>query len=44
MIPGVARGETYLRHNRAPKILIQNFDAFSFQLTHDEVYDPGHYP
>lgn len=39
----VARFKTYLRHNRAPTLLIQNLDAFSFQVTHGEVYDPGQY-
>jgi hypothetical protein len=39
----VARVKTYLRHNRAPKLLIQNLDAFTFQVTHGEVYDPGQY-
>lgn len=39
----VARLKTYLRHNRPPKLLIHNLDAFSFQVTHGEVYDPGQY-
>ena len=39
----VARIKTYLRHNREPVLLIQNLDAFSFQVTHGEVYDPGQY-
>lgn len=39
----VARFKTYLRNNRAPKLLIHNLDAFSLQVTHGEVYDPGQY-
>ncbi len=39
----VARLATYLRHNKAPLLLIHNLDAFSFQTTHGGVYDPGQY-
>lgn len=39
----LARLKTYLRHNRKPQAVIHNVDAFSFQLTHGEVYDPGQY-
>lgn len=39
----LARLKTYLRHNRKPMLLIHNLDAFSFQVTHKEVYDPGQY-
>jgi glycosyltransferase involved in cell wall biosynthesis len=39
----VARLKTYLRHNRKPALLIHNLDAFSFQVTHGEAYDPGQY-
>lgn len=38
-----ARLKTYLRHNRKPLWLIHNVDAFTFQLSHGEVYDPGQY-
>ena len=39
----VARLRTYLRHNDTPVLLIHNLDLFSFQVTHDGVYDPGQY-
>ena len=39
----LARLKTYLRHNRKPLLVVQNLDAFSFQVTHGEVYDPGQY-
>ncbi|MGE0023879.1 MAG: hypothetical protein AB7S70_09645 [Hyphomicrobium sp.] len=39
----VARLATYLRHNKAPALLIHNLDAFSFQVTHGGVYDPAQY-
>jgi hypothetical protein len=39
----LARLKTYLRHNRKPQLLIHNLDAFSFQTSHGEVYDPGQY-
>jgi hypothetical protein len=39
----LARLKTYLRHNRKPALLIHNLDAFSFQVTRKEVYDPGQY-
>lgn len=39
----LARLKTYLRHNRKPKVVIHNVDAFSFQISHGEVYDPGQY-
>jgi hypothetical protein len=39
----LARLKTYLRHNRKPALLIHNLDAFSLQVTHKEVYDPGQY-
>lgn len=39
----LARLKTYLRHNRKPELVIQNLDAFSFQVTHGGVYDPGQY-
>jgi hypothetical protein len=39
----LARLKTYLRHNRKPSLLIFNLDLFSFQTTHDGVYDPGQY-
>ncbi len=36
--------KTYLRHNRAPKLVIQNLEAFSFEATRPgEIYDPGFY-
>jgi hypothetical protein len=38
----VAVLKTYLRHNRHPKVVIQNLDAFSF-ITTREVYDPAQY-
>jgi len=34
--------KTYLRHNRKPKVVLQNLDAFSFVTTR-EVYDPAQY-
>ena len=34
--------KTYLKHNRKPRIVIHNLDAFSFVMTR-EVYDPGQY-
>lgn len=34
--------KTYLKHNRKPRIVIHNLDAFSFVMT-TEVYDPGQY-
>jgi hypothetical protein len=34
--------KTYLRHNRKPKIVFHNLDAFSFVMT-TEVYDPAQY-
>ncbi|CAM5798271.1 hypothetical protein [Rhizobacter fulvus] len=39
----LARLKTYLRHNRKPRLVIHNLDAFSFQVSHDGVYDPGQY-
>lgn len=39
----LARLKTYLRHNRPPRWLIHNLDAFAFQVSHDHVYDPGQY-
>jgi hypothetical protein len=39
----LARLKTYLRHNHAPRLLIHNMDAFAFQVSHGEVYDPGQY-
>jgi hypothetical protein len=39
----LARLKTYLRHNHAPRLLIHNLDAFAFQVSHGEVYDPGQY-
>lgn len=39
----LARLKTYLRHNRKPQWVIQNLDAFSLQVSHGEVYDPGQY-
>ncbi len=34
----------YLKHNRKPKILIQNLDLFSFEVTKKgAIYDPGYY-
>jgi hypothetical protein len=39
----VARLKTYLRHNPAPRWLIHNLDAFAFQVSRGEVYDPGQY-
>jgi hypothetical protein len=34
--------KTYLAHNRNPKLVLQNLDAFSFVTTR-EVYDPAQY-
>lgn len=34
--------KTYLKHNRKPRIVLHNLDAFSFVMTR-EVYDPGQY-
>jgi len=39
----VARVKAYLAHNRKPALLIHNLDAFSFEVTHGGVYDPGQY-
>lgn len=39
----LARLKTYLRHNRKPQWVIHNLDAFSLQVSHGEVYDPGQY-
>lgn len=39
----LARLKTYLAHNRKPRLLIHNLDAFSLQVSHGEVYDPGQY-
>jgi hypothetical protein len=39
----VARLKTYLAHNTPPRLLIHNLDAFSFQVSHGGVYDPGQY-
>ncbi len=38
----VAVLKTYLKHNRKPRMVIHNLDAFSFVMTR-EVYDPGQY-
>jgi hypothetical protein len=38
----VAMLKTYLRHNRAPRLLIHNLDLFAFQTTR-EIYDPAQY-
>ena len=38
----LARLRAYLRHNRKPKLLILNFDLFSFVTSH-EIYDPAQY-
>jgi hypothetical protein len=38
----VAMLKTYLRHNRAPRLLIHNLDLFAFQTT-KEIYDPAQY-
>jgi hypothetical protein len=34
--------KTYLKHNRKPRIVLHNLDAFSFVMTR-EVYDPAQY-
>ena len=34
--------KTYLKHNRHPRIVLHNLDAFSFVMTR-EVYDPAQY-
>lgn len=39
----LARVKTYLRHNKAPLALLFNLDAFSFQVTHGGVFDPGQF-
>lgn len=39
----LARFKTYLAHNKKPSLLIFNLDLFSFQISHDGVYDPGQY-
>jgi hypothetical protein len=38
----LARLKAYLRHNRKPKLLVQNLDLFSFATSH-EIYDPSQY-
>ena len=38
-----ARLKTYLRHNPPPQWVIHNLDAFAFQVSRGEVYDPGQY-
>jgi hypothetical protein len=38
----LARLQTYLNHNRKPKLLILNFDLFSFVISH-EIFDPAQY-
>ena len=38
----LARLKAYLRHNRKPKLIVQNLDMFSF-LTSHEIYDPSQY-
>lgn len=38
----LARLRAYLNHNRKPKLLIVNFDLFSFVTSH-EIYDPAQY-
>jgi hypothetical protein len=36
--------KAYLNHNRAPELVIQNLEAFSFETTRSgEIYDPGIY-
>lgn len=36
--------KTYLKHNAAPKLVIQNLDLFTFVTTRKgEIYDPGHF-
>jgi hypothetical protein len=39
----LARLKTYLRYNRKPALVVQNLDAFSFQVTHGEPFDPSQY-
>ena len=39
----LARLKTYLRHNQPPQWVIHNLDAFAFQVSRGEVYDPGQY-
>jgi hypothetical protein len=40
----VAILKAYLNHNRAPELVIQNLEAFSFETTRPgEIYDPGIY-
>ena len=39
----LARLKTYLAHNSRPKLVIHNLDLYSFQTTHNGVYDPGQY-
>ena len=36
--------KTYLNHNARPRLVIQNLDLFSFEITKPgELYDPGYY-
>lgn len=39
----LARLRAYLRHNRAPRLLIHNLDLFSLQVSPGEVFDPAQY-
>jgi hypothetical protein len=39
----LARLRTYLSHNRKPRLIVHNLDAFSLQTSREEFYEPAQY-